>query len=81
MAKRVNFGFAANNSNRVRFYGKVVLSGGKTITKVFRNTTLLHAIAWVDEQAQTSANRSAVVGGVWYDKKFTALAWAYTYNA
>lgn len=81
MANWGKFGWSANKSNRVRFYGKVVLSGGKTITKVFRNTTLLHAIAWVEEQAQTSANRSDVVGGIWYDKKYTVPCWAYSFIA
>lgn len=79
MRNRVKFGWLVNNSNRVRFYAKIVLSGGKTIKKVF-NTTMVDAMEWIESQAQQSANRAAFVGGIWYDRKYTALAWTYSFN-
>lgn len=37
MAKRVNFGFAANKSNRIHIYEGVSVIDGRIITKKFDN--------------------------------------------
>ncbi len=48
MAKRVNFGFAANKSNRVRFYGKTVIDGKTITSKKYRDA--LSAMEWGKNQ-------------------------------
>lgn len=48
MANWVKFGFAANNSTRVRFYGKTVIDGKAITSKKYRDA--LSAIAWGQSQ-------------------------------
>ena len=48
MANWVKFGFAANKSNRVRFYGKTVIDGKAITSKKYRDA--LSAIAWGESQ-------------------------------
>lgn len=48
MAKRVNFGLSANNSNRVRFYGKTVIDGKTITSKKYRDA--LSAMKWGKKQ-------------------------------
>ena len=48
MANWVKFGWSANKSNRVRFYGKTVIDGKAITSKKYRDA--LSAIAWGQSQ-------------------------------
>lgn len=48
MANWVKFGWSANNSTRVRFYGKTVIDGKAITSKKYRDA--LSAIAWGQSQ-------------------------------
>lgn len=48
MANKVKFGWSANNSNRVRFYGKTVIDGKAITSKKYRDA--LSAMEWGKNQ-------------------------------
>lgn len=48
MRNRVKFGWSANNSNRVRFYGKTVIDGKVITSKKFRDA--FSAMEWGKKQ-------------------------------
>lgn len=48
MQNWVKFGFAANNSNRVRFYGKTVIDGKAITSKKYNDA--LSAMEWGERQ-------------------------------
>lgn len=48
MQNKVKFGWSANNSNRVRFYGKTVIDGKVITSKKYRDA--LSAMEWGKEQ-------------------------------
>lgn len=48
MHNRVKFGWSANNSNRVRFYGKTVIDGKTITSKKYRDA--LSAMEWGKNQ-------------------------------
>lgn len=48
MANWVKFGWSANKSTRVRFYGKTVIDGKAITSKKYRDA--LSAIAWGESQ-------------------------------
>ena len=48
MLNKVKFGWWANKSNRVRFYGKTVIDGKAITSKKYRDA--LSAIAWGESQ-------------------------------
>lgn len=48
MRNKVKFGWSANNSNRVRFYGKTVIDGKTITSKKYRDA--LSAMEWGKKQ-------------------------------
>lgn len=48
MANWLKFGWSANNSNRVRFYGKTVIDGKVITSKKYRDA--FSAIEWGEKQ-------------------------------
>lgn len=55
MRNRVKFGFAAKNSNRVRFYGQTVLDGAIITSKKYDDAT--SAMHWASEQLNRECTR------------------------
>lgn len=55
MANWVKFGWLANNSNRVRFYGKTVIDGKVITSKKYRDA--FSAIEWGQSQLNRDCTR------------------------
>lgn len=68
MLNWVKFGFAAKNSNRVRFYAQTVLDGELKTSKKFNDAT--SAMHWASEQLNRECTR---VYGITAEGKHIAL--------